>query len=67
MRERDYPQIGELWTLSDNSKVFTVLDKQPDPEYKGWWILTILVDGNVETAHLSNNFSELDGIWWKVA
>jgi hypothetical protein len=66
MRERDYPQIGELWTLSDNSKVFTVLDKQPDPNYKGGWVLTILVDGNVEKAYLSNNFSELDGIWWKV-
>lgn len=67
MRRRDHPQIGEIWVTSDRDKAFTVLDKQPDP-YHGFedgWLLTILVDGNIEHASLSSDFKELDGIWWK--
>ena len=66
MRRRDHPQVGDVWATSDNGVFFTLLQKEPNDEYGGWDI-TILVNGNVETAYMDKDFSQLDGVYWKVA
>jgi hypothetical protein len=70
MRRRDHPQIGDLWANSDKSVVFTVLDKERD---ESGWMLTILVGGNadgdegqIKNAYMDEDFSKLDGVYWRI-
>jgi len=70
MRKRDHPQIGDLWANSDSSVVFTVLSKERD---ESGWMLTILIGGNaggdegqIQNAYMDEDFTELDGIYWRV-
>lgn len=71
MRRRDYPQIGDVWANSDGTTIFTVLDKVYNEAFLEW-DLTIVVCGEdekqngIQTAHMSEDFSELDGVYWKV-
>lgn len=69
MRRRDHPQVGELWVSSCMSKSFLVLKKERD---ESGWDLTILIggdadgdEGQIKHAYLDEDFSELDGIYWR--
>ena len=71
MRRRDHPQIGDLWISACMTKSFTVLGKERD---ESGWHITILVggdaggeEGQIKHAYFDEEFTELEGIYWKVA
>jgi hypothetical protein len=73
MRRRDHPQIGDIWANSSNNIIWTILNKEYDKHHEEWK-LTVLIGGNangdegkIKMAYFDKDFSELEGIYWKVA
>jgi len=71
MRRRDHPQVGDVWMAYDRI-IWTILDKEYDEDSQTW-ALTILIggdangdEGKTKIAYLNKDFSELEGIYWKV-
>ena len=65
MRRRDHPQVGDIWATWDKNIHFVVLEKKQNNQYNGW-DLVMLVNGQIEEAFLDKDFSQLDGVYWKL-